>query len=73
VWLLLAAALAEGGFAAVHQAATPVAAALRGPLRQVLHYHLGASPLRTRQVALDLQRWAGAPSSAPASSSAPSP
>jgi DNA repair protein RecO (recombination protein O) len=59
VWVLLAAALAQGGYAALHQAVTPVAGALRGPLRQALHYHLGHSALRTRQVLLDLQRWAG--------------
>ncbi len=30
--------------------------ALKGLLRAVLHYHLGSSPLRTRQVMLDLQK-----------------
>ncbi|MEO7151083.1 MAG: DNA repair protein RecO [Burkholderiaceae bacterium] len=30
--------------------------ALKGMLRAVLHYHLGSSPLRTRQVMLDLQK-----------------
>ena len=30
--------------------------ALKNLLRAVLHYHLGSSPLRTRQVMLDLQK-----------------
>ena len=33
-------------------------AALKGMLRAVLHYHLGSSPLRTRAVMLDLQKFA---------------
>ena len=32
--------------------------ALKSLLRAVLHYHLGSSPLRTRQVMLDLQKFA---------------
>jgi DNA repair protein RecO (recombination protein O) len=46
----LEAALAHGSGAALRQAAQPVVAALRGPLRSLLHYHLGSTQLRTRQV-----------------------
>ena len=46
----LEAALSYGGIAAISAAAAPVAAALREPLRKLLQYHLGATPLRTRRV-----------------------
>ncbi len=49
-WLALQAALSHGSMDALRQACTPVVAALREPLRGVLHYHLGHIPLRTRQV-----------------------
>jgi DNA repair protein RecO (recombination protein O) len=49
-WLRIEAALQHGEFAAIHQAASPVAARLRLPLRKLLHYHLNASKLRTREV-----------------------
>lgn len=50
------AALASGHLHALRQAVRPAMAALRQPLRQVLHYHLGTPQLRTRQVMLDLQK-----------------
>jgi DNA repair protein RecO (recombination protein O) len=49
-WLQLEAALAHGGYAPVAQAAAPVATALRVPLRTLVHYHLSAASLRTREV-----------------------
>ncbi|MBK9363573.1 MAG: DNA repair protein RecO [Rubrivivax sp.] len=52
----LEAALAGGDRAALRAAAAPVTAALRAPLRQVLHYHLGSPMLRTRQLMVDLQK-----------------
>jgi DNA repair protein RecO (recombination protein O) len=59
-WVALEAALVHlgqgGGMAALRGACTPVAAALRGPLRALLHYHLGATPLRTREVWQGVQR-----------------
>ena len=52
----LEAALAAGHGPALRAAAAPVAAALRAPLREVLHYHLGSPTLRTRQVLQDVRR-----------------
>jgi DNA repair protein RecO (recombination protein O) len=49
-------ALRSGSVGAVQQAAAPAMAALRAPLRQVLHYHLGSPLLRTRQVMADVQK-----------------
>ncbi len=57
-WVALEAALAHGSTAALRQAAAPHAAALRAPLRALLHYHLGPAPLRTRQVWQGVQRLA---------------
>jgi DNA repair protein RecO (recombination protein O) len=59
-WVQIEAALAHGSFAALRLACSACAAGLRGPLRALLHYHLGASPLRTRQVWMDVQKIAGA-------------
>ncbi len=50
------AALASGSGSALRSATAPVLAALRGPLRQVLHYHLGSPQLRTRQVMADVRK-----------------
>jgi DNA repair protein RecO (recombination protein O) len=58
VWLSLAAALAHGHPDALRAACTPVTSALRGPLRGLLHYHLGHTPLRTRQIMVDVQKLA---------------
>jgi DNA repair protein RecO (recombination protein O) len=55
-WVGLAAALQHGSPAALRAACDPVSTALRGPLRSLLHYHLGQSTLRTRQVMLDVQK-----------------
>jgi DNA repair protein RecO (recombination protein O) len=52
-WLALQTALTHSparDLTALRAACAPVATALRGPLRAVLHYHLGNSSLRTRQV-----------------------
>lgn len=49
-WLALEAALAGGDWHALQAACVEAGAALRVPLREVLHYHLGPVPLRTRQV-----------------------
>ncbi|ODU98907.1 MAG: DNA repair protein RecO [Rubrivivax sp. SCN 70-15] len=55
-WVALEAALASGHLGALRAACRPVDAALRTPLRALLHYHLGPAVLRTRQVMLDAQR-----------------
>ena len=55
-WLAIEAALAHGSAAALRQACTGDAPALRGPLREMLDYHLGSAPLRTRQVWQGVQR-----------------
>lgn len=64
-WLALEAALAHqsrnGNAAALRAACTPAATALRGPLRSLLHYHLGPSPLRTREVWRGVQRLTDSP------------
>ncbi|MEN9544992.1 MAG: repair protein RecO [Pseudomonadota bacterium] len=52
----LEAALAAGHGPALRAATQPVTAALRGPLREVLHYHLGSPQLRTRQVMADMRK-----------------
>lgn len=49
-------ALAAGDAGALQAALAPCAAALRGPLRQLLHYHLGTPQLRTRQVMAELRK-----------------
>jgi len=59
-WVALEAALAHGSMPALRQAAAPHAAALRAPLRGLLHYHLGHAALRTRQVWQGVQRLAEA-------------
>jgi DNA repair protein RecO (recombination protein O) len=55
-WVALQAALEHGHPAALRAACAPVCAALRTPLRGLLHYHLGHARLRTRQVMLDVQK-----------------
>ncbi len=61
-WVALEAALAHAGaaghMAALRQGCAPLASALRVPLRNVLHYHLGHTRLRTRQVWQGVQRLA---------------
>jgi DNA repair protein RecO (recombination protein O) len=51
----LQAALLHGSAAALQQACARALPELRGVMRQLLHYHLGSSQLRTRQVMLDVQ------------------
>jgi DNA repair protein RecO (recombination protein O) len=58
VWQAVDAALASGTMAGLRLACAPAATALRGPLRALLHYHLGQRPLRTRQVWQGVQRLA---------------
>ncbi len=50
VWVALEAALAEAAMSSLWAACAPVAGALRVPLRNLLHYHLGTHQLRTRDV-----------------------
>ena len=57
-WVTLEAALAHGSVPAVRHACSGAAAALRVPLRGLLHYHLGTARLRTRQVWQDVQQLA---------------
>lgn len=52
----LQAALLHGSMAALQQACAPVLPQLKSALRNLLHYHLGGKPLRTRQVMLDVQK-----------------
>lgn len=52
----LEAALSRRDGPALRAAVQPLLAALRPLLRQLLHYHLGAPRLRTRQVLLDVQK-----------------
>lgn len=51
----LQAALTHGGFDALQHACSAELHRLKSALRVMLHYHLGSSPLRTRQLLLDLQ------------------
>lgn len=58
-WTALEAALAAGGsarFAALHAACRGASAALRRPLQGLLHYHLGHTPMRTREVLRGVQK-----------------
>jgi DNA repair protein RecO (recombination protein O) len=54
-WLRLRDALDAGDRAALEAACAPVLAELKPMLRQLLHYHLGSSQLRTRDVLRSLQ------------------
>ena len=60
-WLALEPALAGGTMDHLRLCCAPFAATLRGPLRSLLHYHLGQRPLRTRQVWQGVQRLAECP------------
>ncbi len=59
------AALLHGSLSAVQQACAGALPEWRGLLRGLLHYHLGSSVLRTRQVMLGLQALAPLPPAAP--------
>ncbi len=52
--------------AALQRACATHAAALRAPLRALLHYHLGTPSLRTRDIVLDMQRLVAQTRHAPA-------
>ena len=54
-WAALQSALDERDLAALQRASLPVLAELKGLLRNLLHYHLPTSGLRTRQLMLELQ------------------
>jgi DNA repair protein RecO (recombination protein O) len=56
VWRGLEAALSHGSHAALCQACAAVSGPLRVPLRGLVHYHLGHSRLRTREVLQGVQR-----------------
>ncbi len=60
-WLAVQAAITTGTMVKLRQACATAATALRGPLRALLHYHLGQRPLRTRQVWQGVQRLAESP------------
>ena len=55
-WAAVEAALATDDMPALQAACAATAGALRTPLRRLLHYHLNASPLRTRDVRQGVQR-----------------
>lgn len=55
-WRALQSALDASSMDALRAAAADAGAALRPQLRQLLHYHLGSSTLRSRQVAREAQR-----------------
>ena len=55
----LQAALEHGSLAALRQACAPALPELKGMLRRQLHYHLGSSALRTRQVMIEAQNLEG--------------
>ena len=57
-WIGLEAALVHGSLDALRDRCRPVAAGLRAPLRALVHYHLGTTRLRTRDVWLETQRLA---------------
>ena len=57
-WQAMEQALAHRSTSALRTLCGPEAATLRGPLRKLLHYHLGPAPLRTRQVWQGVQRLA---------------
>jgi DNA repair protein RecO (recombination protein O) len=57
-WVAFEAALSIGSTAALQHACGGETTALRAPLRELLHYHLGTSKLRTRQVWRSVQQLA---------------
>lgn len=54
--LALHAALSANDLAALREASAGALPVLKTQLRAVLHYHLGSTPLRTRQAMIDLRR-----------------
>jgi DNA repair protein RecO (recombination protein O) len=67
------AALMHGSVRALQQSCASALPEWRGLLRGLLHYHLGSSALRTRQVMLGLQSLAPLPSAAVAGQLGPDP
>jgi DNA repair protein RecO (recombination protein O) len=65
MWLALEAALADANHRALRALCALQATALRVPLRNLLHYHLGPAPLRTRQVWQGVQKLAHNPNTSP--------
>jgi DNA repair protein RecO (recombination protein O) len=63
--LALHTALRQGHLFTLQQVCARALPALKSLLRGLLHYHLGASPLRTRQVMMDLQSFAPLPNPDP--------
>lgn len=59
--LAIEAALTLGHGAALRHAVAPAMVALRAPLRHLLHYHLGGTPLRTRRVMQDIHKFLAKP------------
>lgn len=57
-WQALQAALDGNELAGIQRACLPALAELKPMLRQLLHYHLGSSALRTRQLMMELQNLA---------------
>ena len=55
-WVGLQAALSHGSAEALREACSAALPALRSVLRTLLHYHLGSSRLRTRQVMADVRK-----------------
>jgi DNA repair protein RecO (recombination protein O) len=58
-WQAIEVALAEAEWPALLVACVDAGPALRAPLREMLHYHLGPAPLSTRQVWQGVQKLAG--------------
>ncbi len=63
--MALEAALSHGSVEALRSACAAVLPALRGALRELLHYHLGSTQLRTRQVMADVRKLLDRPSARP--------
>jgi DNA repair protein RecO (recombination protein O) len=57
-WAAIQTALTLGDAPALRRACALEAVALRAPLRHLVHYHLGTTQLRTRQVWQGLRQWA---------------
>ena len=51
--------------ASLRAACSAVLPALRGAMRALLHYHLGSTPLRTRQVMADVRKLLDRPANHP--------
>jgi DNA repair protein RecO (recombination protein O) len=63
--MALQAALLHGGVEPLRAACAGALPALRGALRELLHYHLGSPVMRTRQVMTDMRRLFDRPTPSP--------